>query len=190
MPLSALGRVRRVQYNLLFRWFVGMEMDEPVWNQAVFSKNRERLLNQEVAQAFFARVLAQAKPHLSDEHFAVDGIGTQLPGGPFPLPTRAARESVHASAATTRPIARRVGAAVTSSICILLTAQSCAAQNSLAPGTIRGTAADSSGSMVEAAIVRSQAPRSSALRTTLTDQTGSFRSKLPVSAALIVVQSQ
>jgi transposase len=65
--------MEQLSYNLLFRWFVGMEMDEPVWNHAVFSKNRERLLNQEVAQAFFARVLAQAKPHLSDEHFTVDG---------------------------------------------------------------------------------------------------------------------
>src|SRR5437016_3135676 len=65
--------MEQLAYNLLFRWFVGMEMDEPVWNHAVFSKNRERLLNQEVARAFFARVLAQAKPHLSAEHFSVDG---------------------------------------------------------------------------------------------------------------------
>jgi transposase len=65
--------MEQMEYNLLFRWFVGMEMDEPVWNHAVFSKNRERLLNQEVAQAFLQRVLAQAKPHLSDEHFTVDG---------------------------------------------------------------------------------------------------------------------
>src|SRR5258708_21477719 len=66
------------------------------------------------------------------------------------------------------------GAAVRSSICILLIAQSCAAQTSPAPGTIRGTVADSSGSLVEAAIVRLQAPGSTALRTTLADQTGSF----------------
>src|SRR5499425_546040 len=65
--------MEQLNYNLLFRWFVGMEMDEPVWNHAVFSKNRERLLNQEVARAFFSRVLAQAKAHLSDEHFTVDG---------------------------------------------------------------------------------------------------------------------
>ncbi len=45
----------QLDYHLLFRWFVGMEMDEPVWNHSVFSKNRERLLNQEVAQTFFAR---------------------------------------------------------------------------------------------------------------------------------------
>ena len=60
-------------YNLLFRWFVGMGMDEVVWNHAVFSKNRERLLNEEGAEAFFQRVLERAKPYLSDEHFTVDG---------------------------------------------------------------------------------------------------------------------
>jgi transposase len=65
--------MEQLEYNLLFRWFVGLEMDEPVWNHAVFSKNRERLLNQDVAQRFFSRVLTQAKPHLSDEHFTVDG---------------------------------------------------------------------------------------------------------------------
>jgi transposase len=65
--------MEQMNYNLLFRWFVGLEMDEPVWNHAVFSKNRERLLNQEVARELFRRVLAQAKPHLSDEHFTVDG---------------------------------------------------------------------------------------------------------------------
>lgn len=65
--------MEQMNYNLLFRWFVGLEMDEPVWSHAVFSKNRERLLNQEVAREFFGRVLAQAKPHMSAEHFTVDG---------------------------------------------------------------------------------------------------------------------
>jgi transposase len=65
--------MEQMNYNLLFRWFVGLEMDEPVWDHAVFSKNRDRLLNQEVAQKFFQRVLTQAKPYLSDEHFTVDG---------------------------------------------------------------------------------------------------------------------
>jgi transposase len=65
--------MEQLEYNLLFRWFVGLEMDEPVWNHAVFSKNRERLLNHDVAREFFRRVLAQAKSHLSDEHFTVDG---------------------------------------------------------------------------------------------------------------------
>jgi hypothetical protein len=65
--------MEQLAYNLLFRWFVGLEMDEPVWNHAVFSKNRERLLNQEVAREFFERALAQAKPYVSDERFTVDG---------------------------------------------------------------------------------------------------------------------
>jgi hypothetical protein len=65
--------MEQMSYNLLFRWFVGLEMDEPVWNHAVFSKNRERLLNQEVAREFFRRVLEGAKALLSDEHFTVDG---------------------------------------------------------------------------------------------------------------------
>ena len=65
--------MEQLDYNLLFRWFVGMEMDEEVWNHAVFSKNRERLLTEEIAEAFFQRVLRQAQPYLSDEHFTVDG---------------------------------------------------------------------------------------------------------------------
>jgi transposase len=65
--------MEQMNYNLLFRWFVGLEMDEPVWNHAVFSKNRERLLNHEVARKFFGRVLEQAKPYMSEEHFTVDG---------------------------------------------------------------------------------------------------------------------
>ena len=65
--------MEQMNYNLLFRWFVGLEIDEPVWNHAVFSKNRERLLNHAVAQKFFVRVLEQAKPHMSEEHFTVDG---------------------------------------------------------------------------------------------------------------------
>src|SRR5579862_6451371 len=56
--------MEQLEYNLLFRWFVGLEMDEPVWNHSTFSKNRDRLLNQEVAREFFLQVLAQAKPHL------------------------------------------------------------------------------------------------------------------------------
>ena len=65
--------MEQLDYNLLFRWFVGMEMDEPVWNYAVFSKNRERLLNQDLARSFFEKVLGQVKPYMSDEHFTVDG---------------------------------------------------------------------------------------------------------------------
>lgn len=65
--------IEQLQYNLLFRWFVGMEMDEVVWNHAVFSKNRERLLNEEIAEVFFQRVLERARGYMSDEHFTVDG---------------------------------------------------------------------------------------------------------------------
>src|SRR5450830_1311514 len=65
--------MEQLNYNLLFRWFVGMEMDEEVWDHAVFSKNRDRLLNHVIAEAFFTRVLKLAQPYLSDEHFTVDG---------------------------------------------------------------------------------------------------------------------
>ena len=65
--------IEQLEYNLLFRWFVGMEMDEMVWNHAVYSKNRERLLNEEIAGGFFRKVLERAKPFMSDEHFTVDG---------------------------------------------------------------------------------------------------------------------
>ena len=65
--------VEQIQYNLLYRWFVGLGMDDAVWNHAVFSKNRDRLLTSEVAQQFFAAVLEQAKPFMSNDHFTVDG---------------------------------------------------------------------------------------------------------------------
>ncbi len=65
--------VEQLDYNLLFRWFVGLGMDDAVWNHAVFSKNRDRLLTSEVAQQFFAEVNRQAKRFMSDEHFTVDG---------------------------------------------------------------------------------------------------------------------
>jgi transposase len=67
--------VEQLEYNLLFRWFVGLNMGEPAWNHAVFSKNRERLLAGDIAQEFFACVVEQARALrlLSDEHFTVDG---------------------------------------------------------------------------------------------------------------------
>jgi transposase len=67
--------IEQLDYNLLFRWFVGLSMDDPVWDVTVFTKNRERLLAGEVAQAFFNAVLDQARSHdlLSAEHFTVDG---------------------------------------------------------------------------------------------------------------------
>src|ERR1700751_4441855 len=67
--------MEQLQYNLLFRWFVGVNMDEPVWVAPVFTKNRDRLLEGEIAGLFFAGALAQARTAdlLSDEHFSVDG---------------------------------------------------------------------------------------------------------------------
>lgn len=65
--------MEQLDYNLLFRWFVGLAIDDRVWNHAVFSKNRERLLNQEMARSFFLRIKQQAAPWMSDEHFTVDG---------------------------------------------------------------------------------------------------------------------
>lgn len=67
--------MEQLDYNFLFRWFVGLSIDDPVWDVSVFTKNRDRLLKGEVADAFFAAVLAQARQRdlLSDEHFTVDG---------------------------------------------------------------------------------------------------------------------
>ena len=67
--------MEQLDYNLLFRWFVGLNMDDAVWDATVYSKNRERLLKAEVAEAFFKEVVGIAKQHgfLSDEHFTVDG---------------------------------------------------------------------------------------------------------------------
>lgn len=67
--------MEQLDYNLLFRWFVGLNMDDEVWDATVFSKNRDRLLEGDVAERFFQGVLQQAreKDLLSDEHFTVDG---------------------------------------------------------------------------------------------------------------------
>src|SRR3989440_7831349 len=80
--LQALYSVRsermlmeQLDYNLLFRWFVGLNMDDAIWDATVFTKNRQRLLEGDVADAFFAAVLnlARLQDLLSDEHFTVDG---------------------------------------------------------------------------------------------------------------------
>ncbi len=67
--------MEEMDYNLLFRWFVGLEMDDEVWDVTVFTKNRERLMGGEVAQKFFQAVVRQARAAglMSDEHFTVDG---------------------------------------------------------------------------------------------------------------------
>jgi transposase len=83
--LQALYTVRserllmeEIDYSILFRWFIGLSLDEEIWSPTVFSKNRDRLLRADVASAFFDAVLDQARAAgmLSDEHFTVDG--TQL----------------------------------------------------------------------------------------------------------------
>ena len=67
--------MEQLDYNLLFRWFVGLSMDDEVWDASTFSKNRERLLEGDIAEAFFQGVLGEARAGelLSDEHFTVDG---------------------------------------------------------------------------------------------------------------------
>jgi transposase len=67
--------MEEMDYNILFRWFVGLNLDDSVWDATVFTKNRDRLLEAEVAKEFLARVVAQArtKGWTSDEHFTVDG---------------------------------------------------------------------------------------------------------------------
>ena len=67
--------MEQLDYNLLLRWFVGLPLDEPVWHVTMFTKNRDRLLNGEVAEAFFPAMLGQPEVRalLSDEHFSVDG---------------------------------------------------------------------------------------------------------------------
>ena len=67
--------MEQLDYNLLFRWFVGLSMDDEVWDASTFSKNRDRLLTGNIAEEFFKQVRAKAESHglLSDEHFTVDG---------------------------------------------------------------------------------------------------------------------
>ena len=67
--------MEQLNYNLLFRWFVGLEMDDPVWDVTVFTKNRERLVGGAVSQRLLEAVLVEAreKQLLSEEHFTVDG---------------------------------------------------------------------------------------------------------------------
>ena len=65
--------VEQLHYNILFRWFVGLTMDDAVWTPTVFTKNRDRLLNDTIAGRFFHRVVQRAQPYMSDGHFTVEG---------------------------------------------------------------------------------------------------------------------
>ena len=107
----------QMQYNLLFRWFVGLGIDDAVWVPTVFTKNRDRLLNTDIARAFLAAILAHkdVAPLLSDEHFSVDGTlveawalmksfqpkaaasGTEPPAGDHPSKDRNAEMDFHGS---------------------------------------------------------------------------------------------
>src|SRR6202162_3037823 len=87
--------MEQLDYNLLFRWFVGLSMDDPVWVPTVFSKNRDRLLEGDVAQFFFAKVMEQAasRGFLSDEHFSVDGTLIEAWAGQKSFKKKASTES-------------------------------------------------------------------------------------------------
>ena len=67
--------MEEIDYSILFRWFIGLSLDDPIWSPTTFSKNRDRLLQGDIASAFFDAVLDQARGAdlLSDEHFTVDG---------------------------------------------------------------------------------------------------------------------
>src|SRR6185437_2680663 len=82
LPIQMLYSIRserllmeEIDYNVLFRWFVGMNLDEPVWDATTFTKNRERLLDADVAREFLSQTVKQVyeKGWASDEHFTVDG---------------------------------------------------------------------------------------------------------------------
>ena len=85
--------MEELNYNLLFRWFVGLNMDDPVWHPTTFTKNRDRLLSGDVAAAFFDAVQAHARAAglLSDEHFGP----TRSTPPPLNTGTRRARPRVH-----------------------------------------------------------------------------------------------
>src|SRR5256885_17098836 len=63
--------MEQLDYNILFRWFVGLTLDDPVWDATTFTKNRDRLLNHEIGRSFFRRVVERAQGLISDEHFTV-----------------------------------------------------------------------------------------------------------------------
>jgi len=93
--------MEQLGYNLLFRWFVGLNMDESVWVPTVYSKNRDRLLAGDIAEKFFAEVLDQARAAdlLSDEHFSVDGTLIEAWAGQKSFQRKGAgfREGCHAA---------------------------------------------------------------------------------------------
>src|SRR5256712_11821405 len=75
--------MEELNYNMLFRWFVGLNMDDRVWDATTFTKNRERLLRGDLAQRFLEEIVAEARSRglTSDEHFSVDGTMVQAWAG-------------------------------------------------------------------------------------------------------------
>jgi len=120
--------VEQIDFNLLFRWFVGLSMDERMWDHSTFSQNRDRLFNQDVACLFFLRIksLSEWSEYASDEHFSVDGTlidawashksfvkkdGGEPPEDGTRTPTRISRAKSAATPPTNRPpIPGQVGA--------------------------------------------------------------------------------
>jgi len=112
--------MEQLEYNLLFRWFVGLQMDDQVWDVTVFTKNRDRLLEGNVAAAFFDQVIRQAREAglLSDEHFTVDGTLLEACAGHKSFRPKTARAAVVGAGAsgtsaasgarTTRTLRRRI----------------------------------------------------------------------------------
>ena len=87
--------MEQLNYNLLFRWFCDMNMDDPVWDVTVFTKNRDRLLEGDVARDFFTHVISQARSAdlLSSEHFTVDGTMIEAWAGQKSLRSQIPKEA-------------------------------------------------------------------------------------------------
>ena len=85
MALFSVPSARRfcdqLQYNMLFKWFLDLNVDDPPFHASTFSKNQERLLSQDVARCFLLQIVAEARRRrlLSEEHFTVGGTGTRTP---------------------------------------------------------------------------------------------------------------
>jgi transposase len=109
--------MEQTEYNMLFRWFIGLSMDDAVWVPTVFTKNRERLIEHQAVVVFFNEVLAVAKKKrwLSGERFSVDGTLIQawaghksfVPKGLTTTPALAALEASRARSAATKRTSRR-----------------------------------------------------------------------------------
>jgi transposase len=98
--------MERLEFDLLFRWFVGLGLDDPVWDHSTFSKNRDRLLAGEIAARFLRAVLAQPRVRrlLSSEHFSVDGTLIEAWASMKSFRPKEPPDAGGAAGATRRPI--------------------------------------------------------------------------------------